>query len=125
MIYIYRCSRCRALIEAVRPVAERHNSPLHCEIQTVLEIQPSLIYDSFEPYKAIGGDRRYIKNKREHRDFLKEFGYEEVGNDPAYAPPSLSEDEQAYNDALAKAEIERSFAETDQLSRDLAVNPGE
>lgn len=85
-------------------------------ITAAYHIQPS-----FTPYKAIGGDRRYIKNRGEHRDFLKEFNYEEVGNDPSMAAPAMSDEEFTYERAKQKAEIERSFVETEKLTRDLAA----
>ena len=127
--YLYGCSVCGQQKEATRTVANRRRAPRHCgrgmkiQITARYHIQPA-----FTPYRAIGGDRRAIHTRAEHRDFLKEFNYEEVGNDASMAPPPVSDEEFMYERNKQRAEIEHSFMETEKLTRDLAdlaKSPGE
>ena len=52
---------------------------------------------------------------------MKEFNYEEVGHDASMAPPPMSDEEFSHERAKQTAEIERSFAETERLTRDLGL----
>lgn len=81
----------------------------------VLEICPTAI-SVFTPYKAIGGDRRMVRNQDEHRSFLREFGYEEVGNDSSMAPPDLD-----VSDAEWETDRQRKIAELERNVREEAA----
>ena len=86
-LYEYECHECRKTVEAHRTVANRHHAPKCCGQPTKKIFSRAHIAPLFAGYRAIGGDRRYITSREEHRDFLREFNYEEVGNDASYAPP--------------------------------------
>lgn len=85
------------------------------QITAQYHIQPG-----FEPYRAVGLDKRIVTTRAQHRDLLKEFNKVEIGNDTSMAPPKISDEEFKYQQSQQRAEIERSFAETDALARDLA-----
>lgn len=97
MIYEYHCSDCGKTQEAVRTVANRNRAPRCCGKSTTRVFSTSVhIVPLFQPYKAMGHERgRVIRSRQEHRDYLRQHGYEEVGNDPAYAPPPDNPDEDA------------------------------
>lgn len=40
-----------------------------------------MIMPDIQPYKAIAGDGRWIHSRSEHREFLKQNGLQEVGNE--------------------------------------------
>lgn len=80
-----------------------------------LELRPTAI-SVFTPYKAIGGDRRMVRNQDEHRSFLREFGYEEVGNDSSMAPPDLD-----VSDAEWETDRQRKIAELERNVREEAA----
>lgn len=125
--YNYRCE-CGAGLEAIRKIAERHDAPAHCGRAVTLEIMPTMV-QVFTPYRAIGGDRRWVPNADEHRAFLREFNYEEVGTDSSMAPPAISDEEHAYNRDQQTRELSRDQQETSRILReigaDVANHPGE
>lgn len=86
-----------------------------------MQIMPTMV-SVFTPYKAIAGDRRYVKNAGEHRAFLREFGYEEVGTDRSMAPPETSPEEDAHVRAHQVNELERDQAEVGATMRRMGVN---
>jgi hypothetical protein len=50
----------------------------------------------FTEYKAVGHERgRRIKNRQEHKDYLKRWNYDEVGDDASMAPPPDDPDRDA------------------------------
>lgn len=70
---------------------------------------------AFTPYRAVGlPGQPYIKTRTEHKDQLRRFGREEIGNDPDYAPPEphISAAEWSAAQARKSADIERSVRET-------------
>lgn len=80
------------------------------------------VWGAFQEYRAVGKGRPVIKTRQQHRDYLREHGYEEVGNDASVAPPELRMTEQeVQTDRDDKMrEIERSFGETARFERELA-----
>lgn len=123
--YVYSCD-CGQTTEAIRTVANRKRGPSHCGRKMQLTITASYhIQPGFEPYRAVGGDKRIISTRAQHRDFLKEFNKVEIGNDSSMAPPKVSDAEFKFEQAAKKREIVASFAETAALSRDLANITGE
>lgn len=88
-----------------------------------LEIKPTAV-SVFTPYRAVGGDRRWVKNADEHRAFLREFNYEEVGTDSSMAPPDMDiTDAEWDRDRKQKiAELERNVRETESIVGNLADN---
>lgn len=125
-LYEYECGICKVHEEATRTVADRHSGPSHCGQKMGLTITANYhIQPGFEPYRAIGGDKRIIRTRAEHRDFLKRFNKVEVGNDASMAPPKISDEEFQHEQVAKKREIVASFAETAALERDLANLTGE
>lgn len=123
-IYAYSCPKCGASEEAYRKIAQRKRSPQHSCGKMVLELRPTAI-SAFTPYRAIGGDRRLVKNQGEHRAFLREFNYEEVGNDASMAPPHLDvSDAEWERDRQRKvADLERSVCEQADIVEKVAGSP--
>lgn len=82
------------------------------------------VWGVFRPYKAVAGDRRMINTRQEHKDFLRQFGYEEVGNDKSMAPPDMhaTEAEWRQQKEPERREIERDFRELESIRRDLLRN---
>lgn len=117
MIYEYRCDTCQRVTEAVRKVAARNRAPKCCGVATKRLISATYhVSPMFTPYRAIGGDRRYIASRDEHKNFLRQFNYEEVGNDASYAPPR--DDPEA--DAAKAAEVTNSMKELNHAPKDIA-----
>lgn len=80
-----------------------------------LLIMPAMVAPLFTPYKAVAGDRRYVNTRQEHRDFLRQHNFIEVGNDPSMAPPPDDPDRDAHrmkeqNEALHALEKSPTFA---------------
>jgi hypothetical protein len=42
---------------------------------------PSMVMPDIQPYKAVAGDGRWITSRSQHRNFLRENGLVEVGNE--------------------------------------------
>lgn len=95
-VYDYRCTACQAVQAEFRTVEHRHETPKcsSCGGATEKVISaPSMVIPDIQPYRAIAGDRRYITSRSQHRAFLREYGYEEVGTEGK--PPSV-QDGRAY-----------------------------
>lgn len=121
-LYEYACE-CGARIEAFRKVASRHEAPKHCGKAVKLQITASYsVWGAFEPYRAIGRGRPYIKTRQQHKDYLRQNGYEEVGNDRSMAPPDLEATEKEWNESkrAERHEVERSFREVEAIRREIA-----
>ncbi len=94
--YLYACPICRKRQEAVRRIADRDDSPRCCGgVLTERRITATMV-SVFTPYRAVAadkdsGERPFIRSKAEHEAFLRRNGYEEVGNDRSFAPPSHEE----------------------------------
>lgn len=91
-VYDYRCVSCQAMAVEFRTVDNRHDCP-RCstcgsETQKVISA-PSMIMPDIQPYRALAGDRRYISSRVQHRQFLREYGFEEVGTEGK--PPSVKD----------------------------------
>jgi putative FmdB family regulatory protein len=91
--YQFRCLACLSHQQHYRKMAERDSfSTCHdCGAPAGRIQTPTMVRPLFQPYRAVGGDRRMITSEHGHRDFLKEYGYTEVGNDKSMAPPSEEE----------------------------------
>lgn len=122
MLYSYRCPTCSQKLEAFRKVDDRHDSPLHCGIKSVLEITGCHhVAPMFEAYRAVGiPGRPWIRTKQEHRDTLRRHNKIEVGDDASMAAPKISDAEFEHNKQQQLKEIRESYAETAKLGRDLA-----
>lgn len=91
--YEFQCVTCGKVIEEWKKIADRNkNKPKHCGKLTRPIISAPMVAPLFNEYRAIAGDRRYIRTRQEHKDFLREFGYEEVGNDKSYYPTETDEE---------------------------------
>lgn len=94
-VYVYRCPFCLEEQEAFRSIAERDDAPICHNRRGERVIKPTMV-SVFHPYQAIAadkdsGERPFIRSKTEHEAFLRRNGYEEVGNDRSFAPPSAEE----------------------------------
>jgi hypothetical protein len=119
--YACFCTVCSREFEYVSSIAERHILPKHCGVRTERRINAPMVAPMFEPYKAVAGDRRYIRTKAEHRDFLREFNYVEVGNDPSMAPPNLTDEEFEYQKGQQLEELTRDAAELKKIEKELSL----
>jgi len=94
-VYDYRCS-CGEEAAEYRTVADRHNGPKcsTCGAQMGKVFSaPSMVMPDIQPYRAVAGDRRMINSRAQHRQFLREFGLVEVGNE---GPPPSVQDGRAF-----------------------------
>lgn len=107
MIYEYLCSDCGKKQEAFRTVANRNRSPRCCGGSTKRIISPRFqIVPLFTPYRAVGAERgRVIRTRQEHQGYLRQHGYEEVGNDRSMAPPP----DNPVDDVRKRREVAESF----------------
>lgn len=83
-VYDYRCPSCSIMVAEYRTVEDRANGPIcsSCGTKTDKVISaPSMVIPDIQPYKAVAGDQRWIHSRAEHRQFLRENGLEEVGNE--------------------------------------------
>lgn len=112
MIYTYRCSECGEASEAYRKVKDRRRAPRHqCAKggRMKLEITGSHhIMPVFSAYRTVGAERgRIIHSRQEHQDYLRQHGYEEVGNDSSMAPPPDNPDEDARRDREVRESLDQ------------------
>jgi hypothetical protein len=115
--YLARCTCCRKEFEYFSTISERNTMPLHCGESSERLINAPMVAPLFQSYKAVAGDRRYIRNRAEHNDFLREFNYVEVGNDPSMAPPGTDEEFREKQESERK-EMERDQAELTKIVKD-------
>lgn len=123
-LYEYECD-CGTKKEAVRTVANRRRAPKHCGKSMTLQVTASYhVWGAFHEYRAIGRGRPLIKTRQQHKDYLRQNGYEEVGNDQSMAPPDLHATESEWNQSKEgeRREIERNFREIASIRRQLADN---
>lgn len=73
----------------------------------------------FESYRAVGRGRPMIRTKQEHRDYLRQNNYEEVGNDSSMAPPKMCDREFAHQQSEQLKEIKESFLEGQKAAKSL------
>lgn len=95
-VYDYKCPECHSLTAEFRKVDNRHDCPKCSSCGTITEkviSAPSMIMPDIQPYRAMAGDRRMVNSRVEHRQFLREFKLEEVGNE---GPPPSVKDGRAY-----------------------------
>jgi hypothetical protein len=119
--YGARCVKCKKELEYWSTISDRNNTPDHCGVKTesIILFAP-MVAPMFPEYRAIAGDRRYIRTRQEHKDFLREFGYEEVGNDLSYYPTETDEEREAKDrdtfaqlNQLARPEVQAALESTD------------
>ena len=84
-LYSYKCE-CGEVIDTYRTVEKRHQAPMHCgkDMRQVITA-PSMVFGDIEPYQAVAADKEtgkcpVITGRKQHREFLRRNGYEEVGN---------------------------------------------
>lgn len=92
-IYEYRC-RCGYRTDDYRSVADRDDVPTHCGPMARI-ISPVRVSADIQPYWTVAADKRtgqqqYIQSRRQHREFLKRNGYEEIGSE-SIMPKSVQE----------------------------------
>ena len=95
-VYDYKCQKCNRTQDEVRTVDNRHDCPKcsSCGSPTEKVISaPSMVIPDIQPYRAMAGDRRMVNSRVQHRQFLREFKLEEIGNE---GPPPSVQDGRAY-----------------------------
>ena len=95
-VYDYKCPKCHTFATEFRKIENRNDCPKcsSCGNATDKVISaPSMIMPDIQPYRAMAGDRRMVNSRVEHRQFLREFRLEEVGNE---GPPPSVKDGRAY-----------------------------
>jgi hypothetical protein len=120
-LYEYEC-QCGERKEAVRTVANRKRAPRHCGKSMTLQVTASYsVWGVFQEYRAIGRGRPLIKTRQEHKDYLRQNGYEEVGNDKSMAPPNMNATEAEWHQSKEpeRRELERNFREVEAIKREL------
>jgi hypothetical protein len=115
-IYAFACA-CGEKKEVFRQMKDYKRAPKHCGKPMQREITGThYVWNVFPEYRAIGRGRPVIKTRQEHKDYLRQNNYEEVGNDSSMAPPELhmSDAEVAYRTEQKRKEELASFAIIDQ-----------
>jgi hypothetical protein len=111
-LYEYQC-KCGHACEEWRTVATRRTqAPKHCGKRMPIQVTGNYsVWGAFQEYQAIGRGKPIIKTRQQHRDYLRQNNYEEVGNDSSMAPPELhmSEAEIAYLTARKRREELAAF----------------
>lgn len=109
-MYEFQCSDCLKADNVFRRVESRDDSHVctRCSsTRTRRVVFPhQFIQADIEPYRAMGPERPWITSRAQHREYLYKHGYEEVGNDPSFAPPM--DDEEPHPSEKAR-EMEDSF----------------
>jgi hypothetical protein len=118
--YAARCVKCKREIEFWAKIAERNDTPEHCGVKAERIINAPMVAPIFDAYRAIAGDRRYIRTRQEHKDFLREFGYEEVGNDTSYYPTETDEEREVrerdtYNSLNEAAAVQSTLGDCENV----------
>lgn len=122
MLYEYQCEKCGEKKEAVRSVKNRRRAPKHCGKSMTLQVTASYhVWGVFEPYRAIGRGRPMINTRQQHKNYLRQNGYEEVGNDQSMAAPDMHATEAEWNQSKnsERREIERNFREVEAIRREM------
>lgn len=82
-VYQYCCPECEKQVEEYRSIETRHEGPL-CSCGSRMDkviSAPSMVMPDIKPYRAVAGDRRWITSRSQHRQFLRDNGLVEVGNE--------------------------------------------
>lgn len=96
-IYESVCPRCKKVHQYWAKVADRDAAqPDCCSWPTRRILSASHVTPDIAPYRAVAADKEtgqvpYIQSRKQHREFLKKNGYEEVGNDPLNLKPRTKE----------------------------------
>lgn len=64
------------------------------------------VWGAFQEYRAVGRGKPLIKTRQQHKDYLRENNYEEVGNDKSMAPPELNMKPDEWRHVCAERERE-------------------
>lgn len=120
--YVYSCVKCAKRFEVVKPMAQSSTPEFHCDMQAERVFTAPHVIGVFEPYRSMGPDRQWIHTRQKHKDFLRRYGYEEVGNDASMAPPDISDAEFEYTREQQLKELARDHEETQKVARELAID---
>lgn len=117
--YAWQCSVCAKQFEVWSKISERNEPQQHCGAHATRIMNAPMVAPLFESYRAIGRGRPWIRTKAEHKAYLRENNYEEVGNDSSMAPPPICDREFAHQQAEKLKEIEQSFQELGAVEKHL------
>ena len=87
-LYDYLCPKCQTLLTEFRKIDDRHNGPICCGVKADKQINAAMVTADIQPYKAVAADKEsgkcpVINSRKQHREFLRRNGYEELGNTTA------------------------------------------
>jgi hypothetical protein len=104
-LYEYWCPRCDGTKTEYRSVAERDDKPDCCGWPTRRKISAPRINPDIAPYTTVAWDKEekrpwHITSRKQHREFLKRNGYEEVGSESTI--PKAKQEEIRANEEAAK-----------------------
>ncbi len=90
-LYNYECE-CGVQKTEWHKIDERHNGPECCGVKMLLKLMPTMVQADISPYRTVAADketgkRLNIGSRKEHKEFLRRNGYEELGNEK---PKSLA-----------------------------------
>lgn len=86
-IYENKCNSCGNHQDIYRSIAERNNDmPVCCNQEMQRVISAPMIMGDIEPYQAMAIDKQtgempFITSRIKHKEFLKNNGYVEIGNE--------------------------------------------
>lgn len=111
-LYSYAC-KCGHSADEWRTIATRKTqAPKHCGKRMPIQVTGNYsVWGAFQEYRAVGRGKPLIKTRQQHKDYLRQNNYEEVGNDSSMAPPELhmSEAEISYRTEQKRREELASF----------------
>lgn len=107
--YSFECAACKREFDVWLIIAERNSPQQHCGVEAKRIMSAAMVAPLFESYRAMGRGQPWIRTKTEHKDYLRQNNYEEVGNDPSMAPPKVSDEEFRHQQSTQLSEIRESF----------------
>lgn len=91
-VYLAECGICGKQQDYVASVEDRANTPMCCGAQTQKILTAARVTADITPYFTVAADKetgrcQHIRSRKQHREFLKRNGYEEVGNEKPKTKP--------------------------------------
>lgn len=98
-LYPHQCDKCGATQDVYRQLADIDDAPLHCGQKMTRVIGRTHVIPDIQPYTTVAADKEtkkrvHITSRKQHREFLRRNGYEEIGNEkfePSAPKPKTDE----------------------------------
>jgi hypothetical protein len=105
--YTVQCAVCKETRNIYRHVSEHGKWPKCCHRKMRQVILPAQIRKDIEPYQAVGfdvatGTRPVIGSRSRHQQYLRDNGYEEVGNEPIREQPKAADQLPGVRDEIVR-----------------------